>query len=82
MLGKFILRLFFKCCFHFFVFPTEQIASALYCDLQASISIEQGIPLSLYVARKQEEETSGLESIMRWDGHVTIDIKSTELKKI
>lgn len=50
---KFILRLFFKCCFHFFVFPTEQIASALYCDLQASISIEQGIPLSLYVARKQ-----------------------------
>ena len=53
MLGKFILRLFFKCCFHFFVFPTEQIASALYCDLQASISIEQGIPLSLYAARKQ-----------------------------
>lgn len=30
---------------------------------------------------KQEEETSGLESIMRWDGHVAIDIKSTELKK-
>ena len=53
MLGKFIFRLFFKCCFHFFVFPTEQIASALYCALQASILIEQGIPFSLYVARKQ-----------------------------
>lgn len=50
---KFILRLFFKCCFHFFAFPTEQIASAIYCALQASISIEQGIPFSLYVARKQ-----------------------------
>lgn len=53
MLRKFILRLFFKCCFHFFAFSTEQIASAIYCALQASISIEQSIPFSLYVARKQ-----------------------------
>ena len=53
MLKKFILRLFFKCYFHLFAFPTEQIASAIYYALQALISIEQGIPLFLYVARKQ-----------------------------
>lgn len=53
MLKKFILRLFFKCYFHFFAFPTEQIASAIYYALQAFTSVEQGIPFSLYVARKQ-----------------------------
>ena len=30
---------------------------------------------------KQEEETSGLESIMRLDGHVATETKSIELKK-
>lgn len=30
---------------------------------------------------KQEEETSGLESIMRWEEHVAIEFKSIELKK-